>query len=395
MSTPQQSIVHLQGWRQYTQSLSLLFQHYAYELLAYPEFQLFHEEMPQPPFKKLLNRPTPWETSEHILGAQKDAAIRSIPLYQQSQVIPNITLRVAAPFDLQPAAHGKTLTFAIAEIDRLPDVYLGATKLAEIADDHRIKLLTPSSFSRQALIHSGAAPDQILMVPLGFDPDVFYPLNEDERQVLRSKLNWNNHFVFLSVSSMYRHKGIDLSLKAFAQIVSDHPEALLVLKGNENTYSSKQSLQNAISCLTPDEWNRIRSQLRYIGNTTNTQQIAQLYQAADVLIAPYRAEGFNLPVIEAAACGLAILCTAGGPTDETTRTDFAWRIPSVLKTIPNGVWEGHSLEPQLPEYIDLMLNILRDSRFRHQARLAGPRFVNQHYTWRQVTRQLVEGMRTL
>lgn len=390
-STP--TILHMQGWRQYTQSLSLLFQNYAIELLAYPEFSVFHQELPQPPFNKLFHRQKPWDKAEHILGAEKDLAIRTIPDYTDSLSAPDYTLRIGAPFELKPAEHGKTLVFAISEIDRLPEIYLGSTKLADIADDHRIKLLTPTAFSRKALINSGVAPEQILTVPLGYDPELFFPLSETERTVLRQKFQWADHFVYLSVSSMYKHKGIDLSLKAFAQIAAENPHALLVFKGNESTYSSELSLRSAITCLTATEWERIRHQIRYIGKATSMQQIAQLYQAADVLISPYRAEGFNLPVIEAAACGLAILCTAGGPTDETTHTDFALRIPSTTLEMTSGLWQGNSLQPVLPAYVELMHRILHDSDFRNQAKHAGPSFVGQRYTWRQVTRQLVEGMR--
>ncbi|MBC3873611.1 glycosyltransferase family 4 protein [Undibacterium flavidum] len=395
MQSPSSSILHMQGWRQYTQSLSLLFQNYAFELLAYPEFSVFHQELPQPPFKKLFNRTSAWETAEHILGSAKDQAIRSIPTCADPHAKPDYTLRIGAPFELQAATHGKTLVFAISEIDRLPEVYLGATKLAEIAHDHRIKLFTPSAFSRRALINSGAAAEQILTVPLGFDPDLFFPLNDEERTALRQKLRWDDHFVYLSVSSMYRHKGIDLSLKAFAQIATDNPHALLVFKGNESIYSSQQSLQKAIACLTPAEWERIRHQIRYIGATTSMHQIAQFYQAADVLISPYRAEGFNLPVLEAAACGLAILCTEGGPTDETTHRDFAWRIPSVTKEITSEIWQGNSLQPVFPAYVELMHKVLHDTHFRSQAKQAGPAYVRQSYTWQKVTQQLVEGIRAL
>ena len=54
--------------------------------------------------------------------------------------------------------------------------------------------------------------------------------------------------------------------------------------------------------------------------------MAALYRACDVLVHPYRGEGFAMPVLEAMACGLPAIVTAGGPTDEFLPDDAGWRI---------------------------------------------------------------------
>ena len=57
----------------------------------------------------------------------------------------------------------------------------------------------------------------------------------------------------------------------------------------------------------PDaEMDKITSKLIYVGDTLSFVQLAKLYQAADAYVSPYLAEGFNLPVLEAAACGLPV-----------------------------------------------------------------------------------------
>jgi len=40
--------------------------------------------------------------------------------------------------------------------------------------------------------------------------------------------------------------------------------------------------------------------------------VGSLYRRAHVLVAPYRAEGFALPIAEAMACGTVVIATAGG-----------------------------------------------------------------------------------
>lgn len=41
-----------------------------------------------------------------------------------------------------------------------------------------------------------------------------------------------------------------------------------------------------------------------------------LYNSCDALVTPYIGEGFNLPPLEASACGIPILVPQGGSTDD-------------------------------------------------------------------------------
>ena len=63
-----------------------------------------------------------------------------------------------------------------------------------------------------------------------------------------------------------------------------------------------------------------------IDEDLSTDELAALYRACDVLVHPYRGEGFAMPVLEAMACGLPAIVTAGGPTDEFLPADAGWRI---------------------------------------------------------------------
>jgi glycosyltransferase involved in cell wall biosynthesis len=51
--------------------------------------------------------------------------------------------------------------------------------------------------------------------------------------------------------------------------------------------------------------------------------MAELFQAADVFVSPYKAEGFNMPALEAAACGTLVVATKGGATDDFLRPEFS------------------------------------------------------------------------
>lgn len=135
---------------------------------------------------------------------------------------------------------------------------------------------------------------------------------------------------------------------------------------------------------------RVLPRLIYTGNQLSFAQIAEFYQAADVYVSPYLAEGFNLPVLEAAACGLLVICTAGGPTDDFTRSDFALRIESKFTAV---VIEGETLFMLAPEWehlTDLMQSAIDRPEIAANARVAGPGFVAEHFSWRRGVDRLFE-----
>jgi glycosyltransferase involved in cell wall biosynthesis len=118
--------------------------------------------------------------------------------------------------------------------------------------------------------------------------------------------------------------------------------------------------------------------------------MADLIRAADCYVSPYLAEGFNMPVLEAAACGTPVICTAGGPTDEFTDASSTWRIRST----PVGVRVfggkiGEALKPDLDHLVELMRAALDDRERSRRIGLAAASHVAGNYTWDLVTDRLV------
>ena len=63
------------------------------------------------------------------------------------------------------------------------------------------------------------------------------------------------------------------------------------------------------------------------------ERLASIYTACDLMLHPYRGEGFGLPVLEARACGLPVLATGGGATDSMMVGPGARKIPAARRTI--------------------------------------------------------------
>src|SRR4051812_35819491 len=51
-----------------------------------------------------------------------------------------------------------------------------------------------------------------------------------------------------------------------------------------------------------------------------------LYRSVHALVAPYRAEGFGLPILEALACATPVIVTSGGGSADFVTPDTAYLI---------------------------------------------------------------------
>ncbi|MGE5656327.1 MAG: glycosyltransferase [Actinomycetota bacterium] len=372
----------IEGWRLLPHSFCITNQFLLLEMIQRPNLEIFHRDIPY------LDEH--WQPTTGLLNEVAEATLRSIPTPSPSQAA-EATLRISVPYNFAPSTTEKTYLFGTTEWGILHNESFritGANSLREGHLNSDIIIITPSHWSRDGFIRSGANPDRVTVIPCGVDTNIYKPLSAAERQELRAQLGWEG-FVFLNIGGITPNKGIDLLLTAFATVVDRYPDARLVLKGEESIYWSNSLFDEKISNLSLDEAEKILPRLAYIGDTLSFSEMAQLYQAADAYVSPYLAEGFNLPVLEAIACGLPAICTKGGATDDFTHPDFTFFINSTFQ-------EGTSKEgpifrvfPDLDHLIELMQTIMEQSVFREQARYTGPQFVTNKFTWKQTADQLL------
>ena len=244
-----------------------------------------------------------------------------------------------------------------------------------------VKAVTPSRWSAQGFYRAGFDRDQVLVVPHGVDTATFHPMPDTRKQVRGGMPVLDGEFVFLSVGAMSANKGVDLLLRGFAEVCRKFPCARLVLKGMDLLYNSRASLLKSIRTLSAGDQQLVLPRMTYLGDSLSHQAMAALYQVADAYVSPYRAEGFNLPVLEAAACGIPIICTRGGPTDDFVIDEFARRVDSSTSVVTIDGRPVSQLDPSLEHLIVLMISAIEDSAWRQHAAEAGPRHVRARYTW--------------
>jgi glycosyltransferase involved in cell wall biosynthesis/tetratricopeptide (TPR) repeat protein len=297
-----------------------------------------------------------------------------------------VTVRHAWPPDWKRPRHGKLAVIQPWEFGSLPEDWV---RRARDVDEFWV----PSNFVRNCYIESGIAAQKVVVVPNGVRAEKFHP------QVPPMKLATQKKFKFLFVGGTIGRKGPDLLLQAYLKNFTAADEVCLVIKdfGGKSVYAG-QTFQSQIHAAQsfPNA-----PEILYLNEELSPDTLPGLYTACDCLVLPYRGEGFGLPALEAMACGLPVIVTAGGATDDFVRDEFAWRIPAERNFFGNEVsgmklaGTGWLLEPNLDALGEKMRRAFENpDGARERGKLAS-RHAHQFYSWKNAAAIVAQRIREL
>ncbi|HKE42264.1 MAG TPA: glycosyltransferase family 4 protein [Casimicrobiaceae bacterium] len=371
----------VEGWRFVPHSFAMVAQSHCLSLLSNDRVELRFADLPY--------YDDAWRRTRGIFSADQETALAALrPPERDFSPDATFTLRPERPdFSAPPA--GRRFCFGTAEYRVLKTQNrTGLRSGAEVPES--VSVIAPSHWPALAYERFGISRDRIHVVPHGIDPAVFRP-DPSTRSATREALGLKDAFIYLSIGAMTWNKGIDVLLAAFARVCEKKRNAVLFLKGTDAIYDSRDFLRRTLSALPEHTRAAAASRMVYDGGTYAVARMADLLRAADVYVSPYRAEGFNMPVLEAVACGVPVICTGGGPTDEFTDEPFARRIRSSPRQIRlAGGDAGDYLEPDVDHLVELMLRAALDPDDTARTGAAGAVHVAEHFTWDRVTDRLVD-----
>lgn len=278
----------------------------------------------------------------------------------------------------KPPGRDRRVVMLPWEYSQLPLKYVETLQRAD-------EIWTASRFSANAIADSGVDVP-IHVVPNGVDLDVFKPAGE------RYPLAHDQRFTFLYVGGTIYRKGIDLLLDAYSATFSQADDVCLMIKdtGTKTLYRG----QTAQTLIREHQARPNAPAIVYEDDDLSSEQLAALYRRCDVLVAPYRGEGFSLPTLEAMACGTSAIVTQGGATDDFVDAQTGWQVPSKRVSVGNSIYgdelrtEGFLLEPLAAELASVMKHVARSpqevaAKGEHAARSA------RSFSWDAATRQLL------
>lgn len=374
----------IQGWTGINHSYAMVNQYQLLSLQQLPGLALWHQDMP------LFD--TRWTKDKNDSGfsAAEQAAIAAIPTWERQPV--DAVYKIHSP-NLVAASAAREITFLVTELGLDERSFAPGTDInAYVAQGNVI--VTPSQWSRERIIDYGFSPESVYVIPHGVDTSKFAPYDEAQRRTARESLGYaEDDCVFLNVGAPIWNKGLDLIIQAFFTLRQTNKKARLLIKDQQALYglSSVQMIKKLSDsgAITID--NDSVESIRVLPQTVSIAQLCSLYNVADCYLSPYRAEGFNLPVIEAIACGTPVIVTEGGATDDFCNPYVSQKIPGkkVVNTVINDTKIGAYVQPDMDALVQLMQSAShvqprmgRDFSFGRSSML-------EQFHWQRAARQIV------
>jgi glycosyltransferase involved in cell wall biosynthesis/tetratricopeptide (TPR) repeat protein len=287
---------------------------------------------------------------------------------------PTITVRHSWPPRFVPRPTGRWVHIQPWEFGGIPDSWIRALKPTD-------EVWAYSSWVKENYTDSGLPADKVHIVPCGVDTNVFQPQGD------RYMFKHPRSFRLLFVGGFIPRKGIDVLLKAYANAFGRRDDVSLVLKGFGAQGVYANGMHEAVRSVSAANDGAV---IELIEDDLTQAQMATLYRSCDVLVHPYRGEGFAMPVAEAMASGLPVVVTGDGATRDFCDESNAWLLPS--RRVPlagmrdvgpssRGYWFA---EPDLDHLTELLRELpQRQEASKMKAATARERIVTG-YDWDKV-----------
>jgi glycosyltransferase involved in cell wall biosynthesis len=255
------------------------------------------------------------------------------------------------------------------------------------------KIIVPSQHTRDAIVNTlntQCAVDlcmpgslkvlqKIEVIPHGVDHALFKPLHTK-----------HDKFTFLinkGFRNLQDRGGTQYALKSYIDEFTNKDDVKLILK--INTAYGVPDILNIIKEMGGD-----RTDLPEIAIDTNNYEYKNLnglYNEADVFVATTRAEGFNLPCIEAMSCGLPVITTNFGGQTDFVNEDNGFLIGYDLEEIKHEVqYEGCSwATPKIDEIRRVMRECYNHPDYvRAKGEIALE--TSQNYSWEKTANEFIK-----
>lgn len=163
----------------------------------------------------------------------------------------------------------------------------------------------PSSPVRDYLVDSGVDDEKLVQLGRGVDTELFSPSYRDD--AFRAEIAPSGEIILLCVGRLAPEKGFGYLATIAIRLAKLHiPYKLVIVGGNKNP-AVEEEVKNFFA--------PVADRVHFTGFLEGAA-LARAYASADVFLHCSVTETFGLVVLEAMACGLAVVArAAGGPID--------------------------------------------------------------------------------
>ena len=220
-------------------------------------------------------------------------------------------------------------------------------------------VITVSESSKKDVAKEYGIPEsKFLTIPIGIDTGLFYPVDTIAKEPGR---------IIVTNSADTPLKGLYHLLFAVSQILKTRPVKLVVI----GTPKENGGIEKLVRKLD------LGRHVRFTGRIDNGRFVKE-YAKAELAVVPSIYEGFGLPVGEAMACRVPVICTTGGALPEVAG--------DAAKLVPPG---------NAPALRDAILELLDYPSRREAMAEKGYQRVLKEFTWEKTALRTVEAYREI
>jgi D-inositol-3-phosphate glycosyltransferase len=206
------------------------------------------------------------------------------------------------PYVVTYHALGKVRQIHQKEQDKFPaERLLIENQTAEKAN----QVIAECTQDREDLItHYGVNPDSISVVPCGFCPSEFYPVNQTYARTYLGLENDEN--IILQLGRMVPRKGVDNVIKALSYLKTSSKKTTLIIVGGELEVPDPLCCPEIGRLQKLAEELNISSSIKFVGRR-NRNVLKYYYSAADIFVTTPWYEPFGITPLESMACGTPVI----------------------------------------------------------------------------------------
>lgn len=169
----------------------------------------------------------------------------------------------------------------------------------------------------------GISEDKIKVIYQGCHPAVKEAISDDQKKIVSKKYNLPESFI-LNVATIERRKNQEVIIKAIALLDNQK----LVIVGRKTEYY--KTIHNLIV------QNNLQDRVIFLEGLT-MDELATVYQMADIFIYPSLYEGFGIPIIESLFSGIPVITTKGGVFPEAGGQNSIYVNPDDFNAIADNI----------------------------------------------------------
>ena len=349
-----------------------------------------------------------WKNNQKLTYSKEyNRILKNLNQYNGEKV--DIIYRQTYPYNLEPPHIPKTpvCVFYTSEFAVLNNSYFHHDPKQDIRSylikNPNFYFTAPSEWSARGMIPYLEDKTRNNIISHGVDTSIFYRHSNDSiRQQIRRKYNvLDNEILLINIGAMTMNKGIFLILEALHHlvIIKKLPFKLL-LKGMTDLYKSREFVDTYINHLGYNT-TALKSHIIFIDGTLSYVEINNLFNASDLYISPYLAEGFGLTMLEALASGLRVLVPKTGsasdyidPIYKNGGEPYIYYVDSIVIRDNAGLYKNQIDKTSI---INILSKNMSNIKMIHDDKtyLLLKKYIKKNYSWYKVSTDLYNYFRDI